>query len=63
MVTRGRGVRNRGQDFVREGDEGVITLDIEALSSNGEGIARHEGLVHFVPRTPHALRAYSLVAE
>jgi 23S rRNA (uracil1939-C5)-methyltransferase len=28
----------------------VITLDIEAFSSNGEGIARHEGIVHFVPR-------------
>jgi len=28
----------------------VITVDIDALSSSGEGIARHEGIVHFVPR-------------
>ncbi|MBN1916296.1 MAG: class I SAM-dependent RNA methyltransferase [Verrucomicrobia bacterium] len=28
----------------------MITLDIETLSTSGEGIARHEGLVHFVPR-------------
>ncbi len=28
----------------------MITVDIDALSSSGEGIARHEGIVHFVPR-------------
>lgn len=27
-----------------------LTVDVEALSNNGEGIARHDGLVHFVPR-------------
>lgn len=29
----------------------MIPLEISALSPNGEGIARHGGMVHFVPRT------------
>jgi len=37
-------------DTSRKIDNPLICLEIESLSSSGEGIARAEGVVHFVPR-------------